>query len=252
MSTEQNGKQIVQQGANAIMQQISEQERKRKEMVQGTKNFGKQQAFNKVKKDIAPKGVNMFLSKAPKPLLKSMVKANEARAKALTGLSKFPLFKDNAIGKFFQRAASRATEVATKIQSHIGGKVAQGVATKAAAGALAAPTGGLSIAAEKAVTVAKGATDIVKATKDKKPANLVKGVTETKDPNKSKVDKVVETKATEVVDKFMPGANKMSGVMNKTNSKEDPNKDNNMAILSGTKDLVGKAGMDKGLDFLNK
>jgi hypothetical protein len=25
-----------------------------------------------------------------------------------------------------------------------------------------------------------------------------------------------------------------------------------MAILSGTKDLVGKAGMDKGLDFLNK
>ena len=40
--------------------------------------------------------------------------------------------------------------------------------------------------------------------------------------------------------------------MNKTNSKEDPNKDNNMAILSGTKDLVGKAGMDKGLDFLNK
>ena len=236
MSTEQNGKQIVQQGANAIMQQISEQERKRKEMVQGTKNFGKQQAFNKVKKDIAPKGVNMFLDKAPKPLLKSMVKANEARAKALTGLSKFPLFKNNAIGKFFQKAASRATEVATK----------------AAAGALAAPTGGLSIAAEKAVTVAKGATDIVKATKDKKPADLVKGVTETKDPNKSKVDKVVETKATEVVDKFMPGANKMSGVMNKTNSKEDPNKDNNMAILSGTKDLVGKAGMGKGLDFLNK
>ena len=68
---------------------------------------------------------------------------------------------------------------------------------------------------------------------------MVKGVSETKDPNKSKVDKVVETKATEVVDKFMPGANKMSGVMNKTNSKEDPNKDNNMAILSGTKDLVG-------------
>lgn len=236
MSTEQNGKQIVQQGANAIMQQISEQERKRKEMVQGTKNFGKQQAFNKVKKDIAPKGVNMFLDKAPKPFLKSMVKANEARAKALTGLSKFPLFKDNAIGKFFQKAASRATEVATK----------------AAAGALAAPTGGLSIAAEKAVTVAKGATDIVKATKDKKPADLVKGVTETKDPNKSKVDKVVETKATEVVDKFMPGANKLSGIMNKTNSKEDPNKDNNMAILSGTKDLAGKVGMDKGIDFLNK
>ena len=40
--------------------------------------------------------------------------------------------------------------------------------------------------------------------------------------------------------------------MNKTNSKEDHNKDNNMAILSGNKDLVGKAGMDKGLDFLNK
>ena len=93
MSTEQNGKQIVQQGANAIMQQISEQERKRKEMVQGTKNFGKQQAFNKVKKDIdsLSKNYDEAYNKAYTGRQSIVQKANELKVLGVKETGTYPI-----------------------------------------------------------------------------------------------------------------------------------------------------------------
>ena len=45
MNCEQNGQQMVQKGLGAIASQVQQKERRRKQAVEFTKNYGKQQAI---------------------------------------------------------------------------------------------------------------------------------------------------------------------------------------------------------------
>lgn len=267
MNSEQNGQQIVQQGLGAIASQVQQQEQRRKQAVEFTKNYGKQQAIGKATSKIKEKFnlQKLVLNKTPKGVLKQLSKFNEARAKGLSKLSNSFLFKNNFIGKFFKGQAEKSMAVAEKINAHLGGSalkkgtaevVKQGatkVATKAASVALAAPTAGLSVAVEKTATIAKAAVDVGKKGLEAKGAvDVAKDVATGKNnPLQNKANTLVNEKTNEMIAKVTPGAKQMQGILNKTNQKEDKNKDTSMAIFSGTKDLATKvAGKSHGLDIL--
>ena len=126
-------------------------------------------------------------------------------------------------------------------------------ATQAASVALAAPTAGLSVAVEKTATIAKAAVDVGKKGLEAKGAvDVAKDVATGKNnPLQNKANTLVNEKTNEMIAKVTPGAKQMQGILNKTNQKEDKNKDTSMAIFSGTKDLATKvAGKSHGLDIL--
>ena len=108
MNSEQNGQQIVQQGLGAIASQVQQQEQRRKQAVEFTKNYGKQQAIGKATSKIKEKFnlQKLVLNKTPKGVLKQLSKFNEARAKGLSKLSNSFLFKNNFIGKFFKKGTA--------------------------------------------------------------------------------------------------------------------------------------------------
>ena len=267
MNSEQNGQQIVQQGLGAIASQVQQQEQRRKQAVEFTKNYGKQQAIGKATSKIKEKFnlQKLVLNKMPKGVLKQLSKFNEARAKGLSKLSNSFLFKNNFIGKFFKGQAEKSMAVAEKINAHLGGsalkkgtaevvkqgatKVATKAATQAASVALAAPTAGLSVAVEKTATIAKAAVDVGKKGLE---ADVAKDVATGKNnPLQNKANNLMNEKTNEMIAKVTPGAKQMQGILNKTNQKEDKNKDTSMAIFSGTKDLATKvAGKSHGLDIL--
>ena len=267
MNSEQNGQQIVQQGLGAIASQVQQQEQRRKQAVEFTKNYGKQQAIGKATNKIKEKFnlQKLVLNKTPKGVLKQLSKFNEARAKGLSKLSNSFLFKNNFIGKFFKGQAEKSMAVAEKINAHLGGsalkkgtaevvkqgatKVATKAATQAASVALAAPTAGLSVAVEKTATIAKATVDVGKKGLEAKGA--VDVATGKNNPLQNKANTLVNEKTNEMIAKVTPGAKQMQGILNKTNQKEDKNKDTSMAIFSGTKDLATKvAGKSHGLDIL--
>ena len=267
MNSEQNGQQIVQQGLGAIVSQVQQQEQRRKQAVEFTKNYGKQQAIGKATSKIKEKFnlQKLVLNKTPKGVLKQLSKFNEARAKGLSKLSNSFLFKNNFIGKFFKGQAEKSMAVADKINAHLGGsalkkgtaevvkqgatKVATKAATQAASVALAAPTAGLSVAVEKTATIAKAAVDVGKKGLEAKGA--VDVATGKNNPLQNKANNLMNEKTNEMIAKVTPGAKQMQGILNKTNQKEDKNKDTSMAIFSGTKDLATKvAGKSHGLDIL--
>ena len=267
MNSEQNGQQIVQQGLGAIASQVQQQEQRRKQAVEFTKNYGKQQVIGKATSKIKEKFnlQKLVLNKTPKGVLKQLSKFNEARAKGLSKLSNSFLFKNNFIGKFFKGQAEKSMAVAEKINAHLGGsalkkgtaevvkqgatKVATKAATQAASVALAAPTAGLSVAVEKTATIAKAAVDVGKKGLEAKGA--VDVATGKNNPLQNKANNLMNEKTNEMIAKVTPGAKQMQGILNKTNQKEDKNKDTSMAIFSGTKDLATKvAGKSHGLDIL--
>lgn len=263
MNSEQNGRQIAQQGLGVITNQIQQQEQRRKEAIEFTKNYGKQRAISKVTNKIKDKFKlrELVLKKTPKSILKQFSKFNQGRAKFLNKLSNSFLFKNNFIGKFFKNQANKSMAIAGKINAHLGGtalksaatKVATKAATQAASVALAAPTAGMSVAVEKAATVTKAAADVAKKGLEAKgTVDIAKDVaTKDKNPLQNKANNLVNEKTNEMVGKVMPGAKQMQGILNKTNQKEDKNKDTSMAIFSGTKDLATKvAGKSHGLDIL--
>jgi hypothetical protein len=271
MNSEQNGQQIVQQGLGAIASQVQQQEQRRKQAVEFTKNYGKQQAIGKATSKIKEKFnlQKLVLNKTPKGVLKQLSKFNEARAKGLSKLSNSFLFKNNFIGKFFKGQAEKSMAVAEKINAHLGGsalkkgtaevvkqgatKVATKAATQAASVALAAPTAGLSVAVEKTATIAKAAVDVGKKGLEAKGAvDVAKDVATGKNNQlQNKANNLMNEKTNEMIAKVTPGAKQMQGILNKTNQKEDKNKDTSMAIFSGTKDLATKvAGKSHGLDIL--
>ena len=270
MNSEQNGQQMLQQSLGAIESQIKKQEENRKAVLEQTKNYGKQQAISKVTSKFKDKVKlnELFLNKAPKNLLKQVAKFNESRAKALTKLSNSFLFKNNFLGDFFKNQANKSMQIANKISSHLGEGVksalnkgvaevakkgATQVATKAASAALAAPTGGLSVAVEKAATVAKTAVEVgKKGLEAKGTVDVAKdAVTSDKNSLQAKATNLVNEKTNEVVEKVVPGSKHLQGILNKSNTKEDKNKDTSMAIFSGTKDLAGKlTDKSKGFDLL--
>ena len=266
MNSEQNGQQIVQQGLGAIASQVQQQEQRRKQAVEFTKNYGKQQAIGKATNKIKEKFnlQKLVLNKTPKGVLKQLSKFNEARAKGLSKLSNSFLFKNNFIGKFFKGQAEKSMAVAEKINAHLGGsalkkgtaevvKEATKAATQAASVALAAPTAGLSVAVEKTATIAKATVDVGKKGLEAKGAvDVAKDVATGKNnPLQNKANTLVNEKTNEMIAKVTPGAKQMQGILNKTNQKEDKNKDTSMAIFSGTKDLATKvAGKSHGLDIL--
>lgn len=267
MNSEQNGQQIVQQGLGAIASQVQQQEQRRKQAVEFTKNYGKQQAIGKATSKIKEKFnlQKLVLNKTPKGVLKQLSKFNEARAKGLSKLSNSFLFKNNFIGKFFKGQAEKSMAVAEKINAHLGGSalkkgtaevVKQGAtkaATQAASVALAAPTAGLSVAVEKTATIAKATVDVGKKGLEAKGAvDVAKDVATGKNnPLQNKANNLMNEKTNEMIAKVTPGAKQMQGILNKTNQKEDKNKDTSMAIFSGTKDLATKvAGKSHGLDIL--
>ena len=132
-------------------------------------------------------------------------------------------------------------------------KVATKAATQTASVALAAPTAGMSVAVEKAVTVTKAAVNVAKKGLDAKGAvDVAKDVATGKNnPLENKANNLVNEKTNEMIAKVAPGAKQMQGILNKSNQKEDKNKDTSMAIFSGTKDLATKvAGKSHGLDIL--
>lgn len=272
MNSEQNGQQIVQQGLGAIASQVQQQEQRRKQAVEFTKNYGKQQAIGKATSKIKEKFKlgELALNKTPKGVLKQLSKLNETRANALNKVSNSFLFKNNFIGKFFKGQADKSMAIAGKINAHLGinkalkkggaeltkqvaTKVATKAATQAASVALAAPTAGMSVAVEKAVTVTKAAANVAKKGLGAKGAvDVAKDVATGKNnPLQNKANNLVNEKTTEMVSKVAPGAKQMQGILNKSNQKEDKNKDTSMAIFSGTKDLATKvAGKSHGLDIL--
>ena len=117
MNSEQNGQQIVQQGLGAIASQVQQQEQRRKQAVEFTKNYGKQQAIGKATSKIKEKFKlgELALNKTPKGILKQLSKFNETRANALNKLSNSFLFKKNFIGKFFKGQANKSMAIAGKI-----------------------------------------------------------------------------------------------------------------------------------------
>lgn len=272
MNSEQNGQQIVQQGLGAIASQVQQQEQRRKQAVEFTKNYGKQQAIGKATSKIKKKFKlgELALNKTPKGILKQLSKFNETRANALNKVSNSFLFKKNFVGKFFKGQADKSMAIAGKINAHLGinsalkkggaeltkqvaTKVATKAATQAASVALAAPTAGMSVAVEKAVTVTKAAANVAKKGLGAKGAvDVAKDVATGKNnPLQNKANNLVNEKTTEMVSKVAPGAKQMQGILNKSNQKEDKNKDTSMAIFSGTKDLATKvAGKSHGLDIL--
>lgn len=268
MNSEQNGQQIVQQGLGAIASQVQQQEQRRKQAVEFTKNYGKQQAIGKATSKIKEKFKlgELALNKTPKGILKQLSKFNETRANALNKLSNSFLFKKNFVGKFFKGQADKSMAIAGKINAHLGinsalkkggaeltkqvaTKVATKAATQAASVALAAPTAGMSVAVEKAVTVTKASVNVAKKGLDAKGA--VDVATGKNNPLENKANNLVNEKTNEMIAKVAPGAKQMQGILNKSNQKEDKNKDTSMAIFSGTKDLATKvAGKSHGLDIL--
>lgn len=272
MNSEQNGQNLLQQGAGVISSQIQQQEQRRKQAVEFTKNYGKQQVIGKATSKVKDKFKlgELALSKTPKGVLKQLSKLNEARTKALNKVSNLSLFKNNFIGEFFKGQANKSMVIAGKINAHLGintalkkgtaelvkqgaTKVATQAATQAASAALAAPTAGLSVAVEKAVTVTKAATDVAKKGMEAKGAvDVAKDVaTSGKNPLQNKANNLVSEKTNEMIGKVMPGSKHLQGILNKSNQKEDKNKDTSMAIFSGTKDLATKvAGKSHGLDIL--
>ena len=271
MNSEQNGQQIVQQGLGAIASQVQQQEQRRKQAVEFTKNYGKQQAISKATSKIKEKFKlgELVLNKTPKGVLKQLSKLSETRAKVLNKVSNSFLFKNNFIGKFFKGQADKSMAIAGKINAHLGGsalkkgttelvkqgatKAATKATTQVASAALAAPTAGVSVAVEKAVTVTKSAVDVAKKGLEAKGAvDVAKDVATGKNaPLQNKANNLVNEKTNEMIAKVTPGAKQMQGILNKSNQKEDKNKDTSMAIFSGTKDLATKvAGKSHGLDIL--
>lgn len=272
MNSEQNGQNLLQQSAGVISSQIQQQEQRRKQAVESTKNYGKQQIIGKATSKVKEKFKlgELALNKTPKGILKQLSKLNEARAKVLNKASNSFLFKNNFIGKFFKGQADKSMVIAGKINAHLGintalkkgttelvkqgaTKVATQAATQAASAALAAPTAGLSVAVEKAVTVTKAAADVAKKGMEAKGAvDVAKDVaTSGKNPLQNKANNLVSEKTNEMIGKVMPGSKQLQGILNKSTQKEDKNKDTSMAIFSGTKDLATKvAGKSHGLDIL--
>ena len=145
------------------------------------------------------------------------------------------------------KATEQVTKVASKAATKTATKVATQVSTQAVGAALAAPTAGLSTVASTAINAVQHARTV------KDAAQLGKGALkgpqpELLDANGQKAKSMVEGQINKGMETVVPGASKLQGTLGKANTpKDNPNKDTNMAILSGTKGMMEKGGLAKGL-----
>lgn len=249
MDMDQNGARIAQQGAGVILEQAAERERKHQERVDKTKQFTKEQVKGQVNKQLKPMRdtvLDKAISKMPTRLQDGFGKVFGASSKFLGKTA--DKLSNSKLGKLFSpmvdKLSSKIGKVADKFAD-----AAKASATKAATKAtatLAAPvTGGASIVAEQGISTAVEAGKAVKQTKN--VADIAKATTPKKE---TVVDKAVGKEVDKLLGDKIPGMNGLKNLSGAgKDKKNNPDKDNNMAIFSGTKDMLDKSGVTKDFKF---
>lgn len=264
--------QVGQQVVGTIVNGLNKIESKQEKTFDATKHFAKQQAMKPVNKKIidpakkkanekivdpAKQTIKENVVKPGKEVVKKTLKNTMDKAKkqmaAMSktrkgfGVDRGPL--TNPVEKTSEVSMKSSRFFAGKdVASSLASKTATKVATKGVATALAAPTAGMSVVAEQAVSTAQTVGGVASKTgKVKAVADIVKlQETSAKDMMADKANHIVQGQATKIMSTVAPGVDKMQGLVSKANEKkDDKNKDTSVAIFSGTKDMMGKAGITK-------
>jgi hypothetical protein len=254
------GNQVAQQGSQLFTNELNKKEKTEEARVQATKRLATQEGVKQVNKVVAPAKANFMqklVAKMPQGLKNGISKLYGFHSKVMGGIGKALNKTNTKFGKFLAKPFTKSSEVSMKASNFFAGKnVASSLASKAAtkattkgvATALAAPTAGLSVVAEQAVTTAQTVGEVAsKAGKAKAVADIVKPQENlAKDAMADKANHIVQGQATKIMSTVAPGVDKMQGLASKANEKkDDKNKDTSVAIFSGTKEMMGKAGITK-------
>lgn len=252
-------KQVAQQAMGSFSNELAKREREQKESQERATRLAKQQGMKQVNKAVAPHKQALrdkLMSKIPasikNPLRNGLAKMYKTNSKILNKVSKS--FGKGKVGQFFAKSFSKMANVqamaAERLQS-VGKKAVTKVATKGASAALSVPTAGASLAIGQAVDAAQTVGEATKAvSKTAKVTSIAKDVTKdvAKDAAKDKSTQVVQSQINKTADKFIPQASSLQKLTDSNQSKDEKGKDNNVAILSGTKDMMNKVGF-KGFDL---
>lgn len=252
-------KQVAQQAVGSFSNELAKREREQKESQERATRLAKQQGMKQVNKAVAPHKQALrdkLMSKIPasikNPLRNGLAKMYKTNSKILNKVSKS--FGKGKVGQFFEKSFSKMADVqamaAERLQS-VGKKAVTKVATKGASAALSVPTAGASLAIGQAVDAAQTVGEATKAvSKTAKVTSIAKDVTKdvAKDATKDKSTQVVQSQINKTADKFIPQASSLQKLTASNQSKDEKGKDNNVAILSGTKDMMNKVGF-KGFDL---
>lgn len=256
------GNQVAQQGSQLFTNELNKKEKTEEARAQATKRLATQEGVKQVNKVVAPAKATFMqklVAKMPQGLKNGISKLYGFHSKVMGGIGKALNKTNTKFGKFLAKPFTKSSEVSMKASNFFAGKdVASSLASKAAtkvaskatkkgvATALAAPTAGLSVVAEQAVSTAQTVGEVAsKAGKAKAVADVVKP-TSAKDAMADKADHIVQGQATKIMSTVAPGVDKMQGLASKANEKkDDKNKDTSVAIFSGTKDMMGKVGITK-------
>ena len=261
-------KQVAQQAVGSFSNELAKREREQKESQERATRLAKQQGMKQVNKAVAPHKQALrdkLMSKIPasikNPLRNGLAKMYKTNSKILNKVSKSfgkgkvgKSFGKGKVGQFFAKSFSKMADVqamaAERLQS-VGKKAVTKVATKGASAALSVPTAGASLAIGQAVDAAQTVGEATKAvSKTAKVTSIAKDVTKdvAKDAAKDKSTQVVQSQINKAADKFIPQASSLQKLTASNQSKDEKGKDNNVAILSGTKDMMNKVGF-KGFDL---
>lgn len=252
-------KQVAQQAVGSFSNELAKREREQKESQERATRLAKQQGMKQVNKAVAPHKQALrdkLMSKIPasikNPLRNGLAKMYKTNSKILNKVSKS--FGKGKVGQFFAKSFSKMADVqamaAERLQS-VGKKAVTKVATKGASAALSVPTAGASLAIGQAVDAAQTVGEATKAvSKTAKVTSIAKDVTKdvAKDAAKDKSTQIVQSQINKTADKFIPQASSLQKLTASNQSKDEKRKDNNVAILSGTKDMMNKVGF-KGFDL---
>lgn len=252
-------KQVAQQAMGSFSNELAKREREQKESQERATRLAKQQGMKQVNKAVAPHKQALrdkLMSKIPasikNTLRNGLAKMYKTNSKILNKVSKS--FGKGKVGQFFAKSFSKMANVqamaAERLQS-VGKKAVTKVATKGASAALSVPTAGASLAIGQAVDAAQTVGEATKAvSKTAKVTSIAKDVTKdvAKDAAKDKSTQVVQSQINKTADKFIPQASSLQKLTASNQSKDEKGKDNNVAILSGTKDMMNKVGF-KGFDL---
>lgn len=269
--------QVAQQAVGSFTSELAKKEREQREAQEQAKRVVKQQGMKQVNKVVEPhkqalkdklmskipapirnkmqamhQGYLKVMNKVTSPLRNGLAKMYKTNSKILNKISKS--FGKGKVGQFFAKSFSKMANVqamaAERLQS-VGKKAVAKVATKGVSAALSVPTAGASLAIGQAVDTAQTVGEATKAvSKTAKVTSIAKDVTKdvAKDAAKDKATQVVQNQINKTADKIIPQASSLQRLSASNQSKDEKGKDNNVAILSGTKDMMNKVGF-KGFDL---